>query len=374
MDKRAVVIGAGIAGLTCAHLLAKKGWAVEIRGVRSRSPVLVLNEITINLLSDLWQLEPICFSQGHKLTQRYVAWGGTTDPISIPQTSLVMRGDVLNEELCNGLLRRSSEYQGSVQVSNLEVSHKGEDSREFSPELTENGTWVIDASGRQARIGRGHGGVDRQVYGSRHIIATHVELADGSNSGGCRIASIPKGWVFLTPTSRNTGCIQAMVPTKTSNPEKFLETLVQETPFIKSQLRNWKGDVSVFEASPALSSTFYGSDWIGVGDAAIALDPLCGDGTGWGLRGAIWCTAILDRIVSDESKSAYQQYYSWRLHQAFREHLKQCVRFYSQADSCWFSEVQSMEKGIQECSTAMGRAQQFSFGLQGLQLVEVSAE
>ncbi|MGH8908555.1 MAG: NAD(P)-binding protein [Egibacteraceae bacterium] len=55
--RHALVAGAGIAGLTCARLLAGHGWEVQLWDVSPRTsppPPLLLGEAAVRLLADLW--------------------------------------------------------------------------------------------------------------------------------------------------------------------------------------------------------------------------------------------------------------------------------------------------------------------------------
>ena len=75
MRGRVVVDGAGVAGLTCARLLADRGWNVIVldRG-RGAAPSIVLNQLTLTLLGTLWGHHNL-LDGAHPLTERRIRWG-----------------------------------------------------------------------------------------------------------------------------------------------------------------------------------------------------------------------------------------------------------------------------------------------------------
>jgi hypothetical protein len=100
MKRRALVIGTGVAGLSCAQLLACQGWEVEVCKSRSRpEPTLVLNDITCGLLCDIWQAGNELLDGSHILNERKVVWGLGGTVSTVVQRSVVIRGDRLVERL-----------------------------------------------------------------------------------------------------------------------------------------------------------------------------------------------------------------------------------------------------------------------------------
>ncbi|MGH9280869.1 MAG: hypothetical protein ACRD12_22620, partial [Acidimicrobiales bacterium] len=87
------VDGAGVGTLTAARLLGAGVEAAE----RRVPPALVLNEVTIGLLRDLWG--PEALAGARPITVRRVRWGPGADDVAVPITSAVIDGQVLIERL-----------------------------------------------------------------------------------------------------------------------------------------------------------------------------------------------------------------------------------------------------------------------------------
>jgi len=85
-----------------------------------------------------------------------------------------------------------------------------------------------------------------------------------------------------------------------------------------------------------------------VGDAAMTLDPMSGNGIGSGLRSAILAAAVLDAARRETMPQACFDHYAQRLRDALRSHVRTCVDFYGRAANAadWRGEIGTMSEAL----------------------------
>ena len=136
--QKVLVIGNGIAGLSCARLLANRGWEVDIWGKHQLfSPTLILNQITCNLLEDIWQLDNSFWNSLHVLHERRVCWGNDGGVLSRAEPSAVINGNLLSDLLWTHLLDKHHD-QVQFQELPLSIDNLGDLQCEFA--------WIVDAT------------------------------------------------------------------------------------------------------------------------------------------------------------------------------------------------------------------------------------
>ena len=120
--------------------------------------------------------------------------------------------------------------------------------------------------------------------------------------------------------------------------------------------------------TPGLSERLIATHHIRVGDAAMALDPLRGDGSGFALRGALLAQAVIAAINAGLAREACFEHYEQRLQNVFLSHLRGCSAHYRTARyaSIWEHDIAAMD-----CLAAtVGLKQKLPvLGLQGFNLV-----
>ena len=119
---------------------------------------------------------------------------------------------------------------------------------------------------------------------------------------------------------------------------------------------------------PTLADPLYGGNRLKIGDAAMALDPLRGDGIGFALRGALLAQAVLARIDGYPGRSESLGHYRARLRQTFEAHLEGCRDHYRTARCAeiWKSDVAAMNAVLEQRGRS---AVQFGLRLHGWNLV-----
>jgi flavin-dependent dehydrogenase len=366
----ALIIGGGVAGLSCAHLLARRGWQVEIwRGLSPISPTLVLNDVTCYLLQDIWQLEETFWENFHFLHERRVCWGIDATVRSIPQSSVVIGGNYLVERLEERLLQ---EHNQLVHLNESPLFPDELASCDFWPNTGQKFTWVIDAGGRRSLIAKNLAGGKRYTFGQRYILSREVMLPS-KEQNVCWMETVPNGWIFLAPIGRNRAMLQFMVPVVPEEPEEMLTYLLDKTHFLKSFVNSFLGSISGFEAFPQILAPLCGTKWIAVGDAAFSVDPMSGDGTGYAIRGAILAASVINGIASGLDSSQCLRHYTSRLHKSFFSHIQECLKYYSGnfSSSAWKAEIELMQQAWQDNLDTVN-LEDFAYRLEALNLVPLT--
>ncbi len=364
---KALVIGGGVAGLTCAYLLAKQGWEIEIYKSSLRtSPTLVLNDITSYLLQDIWELEDKFWQNFYVLNQRRIRWGMETNVLNIPQLSIVINGNCLVKLLEERLLQV---YKQQVYLNE-------------SPPLLDKPTtfdfghdWVIDAGGRKSAIAQNLGKGKRHTFGRRCILSSEVTLTQTSEQNACWMETVADSWVFLAPLGEHRALLQCMVPIVTEEPSQMLMDSLEKSHSIKSLVDSFLSSITVFPAFPQMLTPLCEHQWIAVGDAAISFDPISGDGTGYAIRGAILATSVINGTASQSLVSnQYLHHYTQRLHKTLVSHLQECLKYYSAAfsSSTWKAETKPIQDFLYNHKSGSVTADSFAYRLNKLNLVPIT--
>jgi hypothetical protein len=128
-----------------------------------------------------------------------------------------------------------------------------------------------------------------------------------------------------------------------------------------------------FPAYARLTSPLGASGWLACGTAAMAFDPICGDGTAHAVREAILASAVIRALAGGGSLQDLLGHYEARLTAGFRRHLTLCRPFYFSggAGALWTSELEAIERGIQWSDAKLGAHTNFRYQLRGFELEAV---
>jgi flavin-dependent dehydrogenase len=360
---KVLVIGNGIAGLSCAQLLANRGWEIEIWGKHQLfAPTLILNQITCNLLQDIWQLEGNFWDGLHFLHERRVCWGKDGEMLSMAEPSVVINGKSLSDRLWHHLLEK---YHHQVYIRELPIKIDNLD------RLQDDFAWVIDAGGRQSAIAQKLGSGHRYSFGDRCILSQEVQLTDAAPEDIYWIETVSEGWLLLAPVGNHKAILQVMIPVISGADSHLLIALLQQTRYIQNHIAKLSASIALFAASPQILQPLAGNNYLVVGDAAFSVDPICGDGTGYAVRGAILATSVINAISSGLNRNDFLKHYKLRLERAFDAHLQQCLDYYLNGfrSSRWQSEIEKMQTTPKGWSSMKNRA--FTHTLKDFQLVRL---
>ena len=361
----ATVVGAGLAGLTCAFLLARQGRTVTLVASRVErgAPALVLSEPTVALLRAVWE-DPgrtlLCDSWA--LKSRCVRWGVGVPEQQVPQPSLVVEPRRLLRRLEDRLLTACSPRVRRVE----------QDADAEAQERAAEGGWRVYAYRGPGGSCAPDGGSPPAV-GRRCVLNARARLTPGSPSTTSWLTTTPLAWVYLAPVGDGWALVQAMTPAPPGDPVGVLSDVLAVSG-TDHRLVEPPREVAVVPAAPWLASPSCGPGWLGVGGAALRLDPLSGAGAGHALRTAVLAAATVQAVDDGLPAGAGLDHYAKRLGVAFLDHLSNCLSWYRTAFAIpqWQDELDAM--GL---TVAAGRRQpgrhRFDLRLQGTRLVRCQA-
>ncbi len=304
--------GAGPAATIAASVFRRVGLSAST--VDEPAPVdarlVTLNLPTLMLIDDLFGSGTVArmAALGMTIKRRVVGW--TDDaPIPVDEQALIVPLDAFAELDADG-----------------PASH---DSR-LTPDL------MVEAYGRHANEG--------EIAGARFAFVWRFADAVLPARDTCFVQAVPGGWVFVAPAPEAGVMIQVITPsdgveaarvTLSSALAKLRLDFMIDEAAIPSPFR--------FDAAPRLAPG-RPDGYAAVGDQAIALDPVSGDGIGHILRAAVLLGALIknDHHYVPSTRAIYQA----RLRRSFIAHLETCERYYSQIvdHEAWSSTVWAMRR------------------------------
>ena len=312
-----------VAGACCAHLL--RGCRVKLtQANRPRVPALVVSGATQALMCDVFG-RPELFHGLPRIERRIVAWGPGAEPVSLPHSAVVISEAELVARLEPG----------------VEVQGEGE--------------WTIFASRPLPPGAAGYG------FGSRQASAVAVDLQT-SDTAACWVESLDDGWLFLVP-----GFLIAVGGAP--------EALLAQSRLVASKAGSIRGEAARFPAYPRIAWPLCGAGWLACGSAAMAFDPICGDGAGNAVREAILAAAVIRAASRGEDVDSLLQHYQSRLLAGFQRHLEQAAAFYrsGHGGTWWEQEAKALERGLAWCAQELAAAPSFRYRLNGFELEPVTA-
>ena len=279
------VRGDGIAARCCEYLLRRNSQmcvAVE-RGSRAQVPALMLSDLALSLIRDVFQNQHL-FRDAPKITRRVVAWNRGAAPVVLPHSAVVVSERELLAEL-------PSDINGAVD-EDITIHA----ARPLPPNVTVH------------------------EFGARTAVSDRVSLRPSAPAETCWIEAVEHGWLFLIPESRESGWLLSVG----GGPS----LLLADSRLIAEQIDGTPAGGKVFPSHPRIASPLFGPSWIACGTAAMAFDPICGDGTAHAVREGILATAVIQGIARGGNRDGMCRHYEARLIAGFQRHLELCREFY----------------------------------------------
>jgi hypothetical protein len=293
----------------------------------------MLSDHALALLRDVFD-QPDLFRSLLRIRRRVVAWGPNAKPLALDHSAVVVSEQILLESLSPGALNG-----GGMETS---------------------APWTVFAAQPLPAP------AVEQRFGSRMASTTQVELKEGSEPGICWIESLESGWLFLIPEAPGSGWLLSV-----GGP---CETLLSRSQVIAGEIAR-HGPVSrEFPAFARIVSPLCGPGWLACGTAAMAFDPICGDGTAHAVREAILASAVLRALAQGTRADNLLTHYEKRLTAGFLRHLGLCREFYRSGGTgpFWNSELESIGRGIQWCDARLqSHHSEFRYRLSGFELEAV---
>jgi hypothetical protein len=315
-----IIRGDGVAAYCCAHLLGKAGFPIDLQAVdRLRLPVILLSDQALALIRDIFD-QPGLFADRPRITKRIVAWGPDAAPHAVEHSAVLVSEELLLE---------------SIRPQRVGQPENGA------------GQWTIFASPPLPA------GTTQHCFGSRMASAAPVTLKENSDPGACWIESLGDGWLFLV-----AGWLLAVGAPA--------ETLLGRSTVIAREIAEVGEKSGEFPAYPRMCSPLGAPGWLACGTAAMAFDPICGDGTAHAIREAILATAVIRAVANGGAPDDLLSHYEARLTAGFLRHLKLCGQFYASG-----SELDAIHRGIQWADAKLRAHASFRYQLRGFELEAV---
>lgn len=318
--------GSGIATATAAHLLRGDGFDVVGGGEPvSSAPVVMLSDAALALLRDVFGRTGL-FAGRPRIKRRVVAWGGG-EAVDVPHDALVVSGADIAAALA------AAPYHATA-----------------TPFFTLHAAPPFpDAALRR--------------FGNREAMAAVAELAPDSDAQACHIEATASGWLFLIPYGEGTAWLLSVG----GEPDMLLG----QSRLVAAQVRAIGPVVARFETAPRMLETLAGDDWLALGTAAIAFDPLCGDGTAHAVREAILAAAVIAGIRDGGDRAALTSHYQSMLIAAMRRHLQISMSFYQSGGTSpwWREQADAVAQGYHWCTARLARMPEPRFLLNGTRLI-----
>ena len=305
MDMAVHIEGEGVAAACCAQLFGDRGQPFSFaKAVRPKPGAVLLSRQTVALIAEIFpaiDLISVC----HRIEKRIVAWGAA-EPIILPHIAFV----IAEADLLARLWQQ-------VNVSE-------------PPEETAG--WKL--------LSRAASCPQQRVFGTRIASVTRAVIKPHADPGACWIESVASGWLFLLPRGDEAATLISVG----DNPD----ALLSQSRLIANVIDVVHGSATEIPAYPRIAAPLGGDGWLACGGAAMAFDPLCGEGTGNAVRQAYLATALFASLRAGEPVEALLAHYTSRQMHGLLRHLQLCLRFYQSggATAFWRSEAAMLQQGI----------------------------
>jgi len=332
------VSGQGIAAASAAQCLAARGIPVAVGAAPAarQAPVVLLGEAALALLGDVFT--GFALPDGaHPIERRVVLWG-TDTPRVFAHRGWVIAGNRLAQA--------------------LPWPDSDEDADHTSPALALTTTPPADA---------------RVIhFGAREAMALPVELTPRADRAAALVEALAQGWLFLIPTGDTTGWLLVV--------GNDAELDLRDSRLVAPAVAAIGAVSSCFETAPKLLDNPAGHGSLMLGSAALALDPICGDGTATAVRGGILAAAAAAAISGHDAgldDAAVLAHYRAMMIATMRRHLTVSWPFYARGGNSawWRAEAGALAEGHAWCTRQLAQAGEAQFVLMGDRLVarEVAA-
>jgi hypothetical protein len=334
---RVSIQGDGVAAWCCALLLRRAGFEVGFQATpRPRLPAIMLGDAAVAMMRDVFERDDL-FRDATRVSKRVVAWGA--EPVALDHNAVV----VSEQQLLEG----------------LGIDASGGEGPGWRPD------WTVIAS-RPLPVE-----VAENCFGSRFATATPVELNADAEPEACWMESVEGGWMFLITDAPGAGWMLSV--------GAAAGELMERSCVVARQIAQAGPAMGSFPASPRILSPLCGAGWLACGTAAMAFDPICGDGTAHAIREAILGAAVVRAASVGGDAPSLLAHYEGRMTAGFRKHLESCLGFYQSGgpdggnDAWWQGEADALRRGIKWCDAKLGPNPAFEYRLSGFELQRQNA-
>ena len=342
MNTDVIIVGAGVAGLTLSYLLKERNINHLVLDRVSKPKNLDLAETmppsALVLLESLNLLE--LFSQSSSKTFGYHSlWNNdflTTDNffrhnpfkygLKLNKTKLLNDMRVL---VSDHLIPMNHLVEIDRSNENISVKIKADHSIQ-----TINGRLIVDATGRSRNVLK-HFGISSESFDDQVALSCHLPYFKHPQLiHSVYVESFENGWGIVSSLNDQTNVMTLY--TKKGSPilpklkdYQNWKALLSSTRILKDFLvEDIYPKVVGQKANSSKASQISGSNWLAIGDAAIAFDPL----SSHGVSNAIFCSKSASEAIElylTSDVAAPFQNYDQTINRIFHQYLKQKSSIYS---------------------------------------------
>ncbi len=308
-----VIAGAGPAGAAAALCLARRGSSVALVDPLLDVAVRVgetLPPITRELLTRLGVWERFA-GAGHRPAYAIRSAWGSAEPVDHDHIYHPHGlGWHVDRRAFDRMLVDAAVDAGARLIRGT-VSYAARSGDEWTIEARElvlSARYVVDATGRAARIARRLGARRRALDRLVGVIARlPPERTTADAEGVTLVEAVPDGWWYSARTPDDHLLLAYMTDAdlwvRAVRRRDTFAAALERAPFTLARLRGAPdGPLRVVAAGSAVLCPAAGRGWLAAGDAAMAVDPLSGNGVCVALRSGVRvAAAILAERESDET-------------------------------------------------------------------------
>lgn len=342
-NKSIIVLGAGPAGVVAAIGLRRLGFDVSVVSDWRRFPAV--EGVSPRVFDSLRRagLRNACACTG-SASSRLVNWSGME---SVRNQEFLIDRTLFDQGL------REDLREAGVPILAARVRDVREDESghhillEGGEELQAD--FLIEARGRQAPQAGG------RLRGPETVTLTN-QWKEAPGRDGSAVESLPEGWAWMARLS-NGHCFWQLsldtaaqtMPARADIPRycasKRGQSILANQLF--SEAANPAGVSWHARSSTAiLALETGGNNWLRVGDAAMAVDPLSGNGIFQSLSSALAAPAVIKTLLIHPERSAFAlDFHRRRIQQLFLRFARTGRDFYALEEK-WSNEVFWRERGV----------------------------
>ena len=285
----------------------------------------MLSDAAVALIRDVFG-QPTLLSGSPRIQRRVTAWG--TDPVVVPHGAIVVSEAALIEAL----------------------------PMPAAPETAAPANFIVEAT-RSPQLAPPH------RFGSRRAAAAEVRLKSAAENASCWIEALEAGWLFLVSGADGASWLLGV--------GDHLEDLLSGSRLIAPLIDDMHPYPGTFDACPRIAPALHGEHWLLCGTAAIAFDPICGDGAAQAVREAILASAVVIGMTEGGDAAQLKSHYQSMLIASMRRHLKLCADFYRTGGegAWWDAELRALVDGHDWCTEQLASAAEPRYRLSGFRLV-----
>ncbi len=332
-----VIIGSGPAGLATSLTLSARGvkhCIADARLVPVRKPGEAIPPNAKPLLTQLGIMPLLSHEHHLHYYGNKASWGGSDLLQEEFISDLHGHGYLLDRLLFETQLRKLTEsiycrqYWGyklrsiSKNGLNTDVTIENKESA-----LKISCEYVVDATGRKSSVCR-QSGMVKTTLDSQFALAVQVPSRTRIEQQ-IHVEAAENGWWYAAPSDTSElnlmfFTLRNLIPAR-AGLTHFFNTQLQSTRFIKDLLNQGHTETNNIKIMPAGTSCLevpYGDNWLAVGDAAYAYDPISSYGITSGLASGYYGGhALADRIAGKEGAFEVYMYLMESAFQAYLEKL-----------------------------------------------------